>query len=273
MTTEQRFTFDQIADLYDRHRPRYPERLFDDLISLSGIESSERILEIGSGTGQATLPLARLGLSLLCLEPGHHLAAIARAKLASYPAVEIRCETFENWNCEHRAFGLVISAQAFHWLLPELRFQKSADALRPGGSLAVVGNAVSTERSPHSDAGGWLSEALDAAYASHAPSIKGPSVTAWYASEGPVENLFNESGLFEEVVVRRYPWSHRYRTSDYLGLMDTHSDHRLLPPEQRQRLHQAIRQALERAGGEIEIFYEANLYLGRRAPARSFHDS
>ena len=63
MATEQRFTFDDIAGLYDRHRPRYPERLFDDLLSLSGITPSERILEIGSGTGQATLPLARRGLS------------------------------------------------------------------------------------------------------------------------------------------------------------------------------------------------------------------
>ena len=64
MATEQRFTFDHIADLYDRHRPRYPEKLFDDLLSLSGIIPSERILEIGSGTGQATLPLARRGFSL-----------------------------------------------------------------------------------------------------------------------------------------------------------------------------------------------------------------
>ena len=120
MATEQRFTFDDIAGLYDRHRPRYPERLFDDLLSLSGITPSERILEIGSGTGQATLPLAHRGFSVFCLEPGEHLATIARTHLASYPAVEIACETFESWDCERDAFGLVISAQAFHWLLPAL---------------------------------------------------------------------------------------------------------------------------------------------------------
>jgi len=33
----EQFTFDEIAELYDRVRPRYPEELVDDLVSLSGI--------------------------------------------------------------------------------------------------------------------------------------------------------------------------------------------------------------------------------------------
>ena len=68
------------------------------------------------------------------------------------------------------------------------------------------------------------------------------------------------------VVARRYPWSYHYNTSDYLGLMETHSDHRLLPAEQRERLHDAIARALERFGGGIEVSYEANLYVAKLAP-------
>lgn len=34
--------------------------------------------------------------------------------------------------------------------------------------------------------------------------------------------------------------------------------------EQREGLHGAIAEAVDRFGGEIEIFYEANLYLGQR---------
>jgi SAM-dependent methyltransferase len=50
-----------VASLYDEVRPGYPERLFDDLASLSGTGPGTRALESGCGTGQATLPLARRG--------------------------------------------------------------------------------------------------------------------------------------------------------------------------------------------------------------------
>src|ERR687893_552443 len=84
-----RTTFDGAALLYDEVRPGYPEELFDDVVSLSGIPSGGRILEVGCGTGQATLPLARRGYNILCVELGENLAAVARRNLAAYPRVGI----------------------------------------------------------------------------------------------------------------------------------------------------------------------------------------
>jgi len=265
MTVEQRFTFDEIGDLYHRYRPGYPEALFEDLISLSGISCPERILELGCGSGQATRPLARRGFAMLCIEPGPRLASIARKNLEEFPGTEVVCETFEAWPCEPAAFGLVLCAQAFHWLSPETRFVKSAAVLRPGGSLAILGNAPAVDRSPHGDAGGPLSEALDAAYSRWAPSLAGPSAMRWYADDGPIPELFAASGCYGPVAVRRYPWSHYYATSDYLGLLGTHSDHRMLPSDQREGLYKAIGDALERRGDGIEIFHEAHLYVAPRA--------
>src|SRR5919112_1646158 len=62
-----RRTFDEAASLYDEVRPGYPEDLFDDIVSLSGIRPAGRILEIGCGTGQATVPFARRGYRILCI--------------------------------------------------------------------------------------------------------------------------------------------------------------------------------------------------------------
>jgi 16S rRNA A1518/A1519 N6-dimethyltransferase RsmA/KsgA/DIM1 with predicted DNA glycosylase/AP lyase activity len=73
MPREQRFTFDEVGAQYDRYRPGYPDQLFDDLVSLSGISHDERVLEIGCGTGQATRALARRGFSMSCLEPRRQL--------------------------------------------------------------------------------------------------------------------------------------------------------------------------------------------------------
>jgi SAM-dependent methyltransferase len=129
-----------VATLYDEARPGYQERLFDDLASLSGTGPGSRVLEIGCGTGQATLPLARRGYRLLCVELGANLAAIARSKLTGYPGARVLASSFEDWVAEEGAFNLVVSATAFHWVDPAVRYRKSALALRQGGSLALIWN-------------------------------------------------------------------------------------------------------------------------------------
>jgi ubiquinone/menaquinone biosynthesis C-methylase UbiE len=54
-------TFDKVADLYDKIRPNYPEELTADIMSISKIPPRGRILEVGCGTGQSTLPFACSG--------------------------------------------------------------------------------------------------------------------------------------------------------------------------------------------------------------------
>ena len=53
-----RAIFDEDAERYDRARPGYPSALFDDFAELAGIGPRCRVLEIGCGTGRATVPLA-----------------------------------------------------------------------------------------------------------------------------------------------------------------------------------------------------------------------
>src|ERR687889_1191732 len=92
-----RTTFDEAAAIYDEVRPGYPEDLFDDVVSLSKIPARGRILEIGCGTGQATVPFARRGYHILCIELGENLAAVARRNLKGYPQAEVRVGAFEEW--------------------------------------------------------------------------------------------------------------------------------------------------------------------------------
>ncbi|MBA2692362.1 MAG: class I SAM-dependent methyltransferase [Rubrobacter sp.] len=119
MTDERsrlRATFDGAALLYDEARPGSPDALFDDVVSLSGIPSGGRILEIGCGTGQATAPFARRGYRILCVELGGNLAAVARRNLAAHPKVEVRTGDFEEYPLRENYFDLAVSATAFHWL-------------------------------------------------------------------------------------------------------------------------------------------------------------
>ncbi|MXX50847.1 MAG: methyltransferase domain-containing protein, partial [Chloroflexi bacterium] len=85
----RRALYDQAAARYDRARPAYPEALFDDIQAFARLDENARVLEVGCGSGQATLSLARRGWQIDCIELSERLAALARGKLASYSNARI----------------------------------------------------------------------------------------------------------------------------------------------------------------------------------------
>jgi SAM-dependent methyltransferase len=250
-----RTSFDRNAELYDAARPSYPEALIEQAVSWSGIPPGGRILEIGAGTGKATLGFAQRGFAILALEPGRNLAAVLRRKAAAFPAVSIAETTFEAWSGGEPPFDLVISAQAFHWVDPAVRYVKAAAVLRPGGALALIRNETSGVEP-------GLRAEMDAAYARWFPAAD------WTAARDSIEpkraafsGEIERSGRFGPVRAASFPWTASYSTRQYLDLLDTHSDHALLEPRLRVPLYGAIADAFERRGGRIEVPYVAVLLL------------
>ena len=131
-------SFDQVADAYAEFRPAPPRDVIDAIVTASTLRRGSRVLEIGSGTGQLSVPLAQLDIELVAIELGPHLAALAERNLQRFPHAQVLVSSFEEWQLPARAFDAVISANAFHWLDPELRFSKCAAALRPGGALTIL---------------------------------------------------------------------------------------------------------------------------------------
>ena len=131
-------TFDSVADRYQQARPAYPDELYAELLSATGLRSGDRALEVGCATGKATVPLAELGLAITCLEPGSRLARAARSNLARYPRVQVVQDAFEDWQPSGpERFDLVFAATAWHWIDPAVGYQLAWRLLRPGGYLAI----------------------------------------------------------------------------------------------------------------------------------------
>jgi ubiquinone/menaquinone biosynthesis C-methylase UbiE len=130
--------FDEIAAEYDRHRPTYPDELVDQACQVAGIGRGDRVLEVGCGSGQLTRGLVARGLHVTALEPGKNLIALARQNLEGAGAVEFVNAQFEDALLPREQFQAVFSASAFHWVDPRISWQKTADVLVPGGTLALV---------------------------------------------------------------------------------------------------------------------------------------
>jgi SAM-dependent methyltransferase len=241
-----RASFDEDAELYDRVRPGYADELFDDLAALAGLEPGSRVLELGSGTGQATVPLARRGYEVTALERGPRLAEVARRKLATFPAVHVVNADFEQWPLPAEPFDLVVAATSFHWLDPTVRLTKSTRALRPGGALAVI--------STHHVAGGDAAffAAVQGCYERWMPGTP-PGLELPTPAEVPpgTPELERDEGL-REAGFRRYEQELTYTTSEYLALIQSYSGHRALAPAARRALLACIAQLIDgRFGGRV----------------------
>ncbi len=134
----RRESFNTVAELYAAYRLAYPDVVVADVVAQAHIASGRRVLEIGCGTGQLSVPLAASGAQLTAVEMGADLAAIARRNLARFPGVQVEVATFETWPLPESPFDAVVCATAFHWLDPDVRSTKAAQALRSGGVLALV---------------------------------------------------------------------------------------------------------------------------------------
>jgi SAM-dependent methyltransferase len=134
--------FDDVAELYDRIRPTYPDELFADLVEITGLDASSAVLEVGCGTGQATRSLAALGASVTAVEPGEHLAELARARLADSPNVTVEASPFETWDDRGRRFDLLVAASSWHWVDPSVGWRRAHELLGADGWMAILGHIV-----------------------------------------------------------------------------------------------------------------------------------
>lgn len=267
---EQRLVFGDVAEVYDRVRPGYPGELVDDVMAYGDLEAGDRAIEVGPGTGRATLLFAARGLKITGVEPSAEMAAVARERLKAYPDVTIEEGLFEGYEGPVD-FRLAFGAQAWHWVPQEVRYAKAHEALGDGGVFAWFFNL------PDWTGNDGLRTALDQVYERLAPDIpsRGPG-SAWTSVSSLEEEIVEEINdarfidplrdepLFTAVEARWYRHTRRYSTPDYLDLLRTQSDHRMLDAEHLARLLDAVAQVLQDHGGEVELGYRTGLYLARK---------
>jgi trans-aconitate methyltransferase len=240
-------SFGADAEGYDSARPSYPQALIDFLLA----EAPRLVLDVGCGTGKAGRLLAARGCAVLGVEPDHEMAAVATGH-----GITVEHGTFEEWGPRDRRFELVISGQAWHWVNPFAGTAKLAEILMPGGRFAAFWNV---EQLPPEA----LASVADA-YARFAPSLASSSARRERFDDGsPALQALMSSDALCDAATHVFCWQQTYTTAEWISLLRTHSDHRLLPDETRAPLLEAIRQALDERGGTMLVSYETEVVTAR----------
>jgi ubiquinone/menaquinone biosynthesis C-methylase UbiE len=272
--------FDEIAAEYDRHRPAYPDELVDQACRVAGIGSGDQVLEVGCGSGQLTRGLLARGLRVTAVEPGKSLMALARQNLEGAESVEFVNSQFEDALLPREQFQAVFSASAFHWVDPKVGWQKAADVLVPGGTLALLSYFGLEEPRSKED-----QEATLAAVRKVAPDIaanwpayrdldatlagvgqRRGNVSAAWAWLGSYDIGQDYAGrLFDDVQVAVTPRLVEHTPGELNAVVRTMSFYARLSPDQRQALEREYEAIYERLGRPIRASVIAALVTARRS--------
>ncbi len=253
--------FDADAQAYDRTRPVCPDVLFDDLVRVAGLAPGDRVVEIGCGTGQATVPLAKRKLAITAVELGAALADVARLRTARFPGVSVVTTSFEDWQDSGAdPVRAVAVFNALHWIDPEARYAKPAAILAPGGAMVVGGCrwARPADAEPF-----WsdVEEDYRAVGFPGSPPPRPEQIGTWHFPD-------EARAYFDEVASFRYPFQRSYTAADYLAQLATQSGTYALGPELSAEFLSRVRHRLDALGSpRLTATFVGQLTVGVLKPS------
>lgn len=253
---QRRQSFDSSADAYDRARPSYPEEVIDWIVENTGITVDDALLEIGPGTGQATMRFAERGFAVRCVELGEKLAARLREKTQAY-RVAVDVAPFEAWEAPDGLHPrMIYCATAFHWLDPAVAYPKCYGLLPDDRALVLLWNAP----------GGAPNEAIVEAY--RLIGIDVPrGEAAWVAHEQTIARqkaAIAGSGLFEVTGLLDHVWFPPTDKANFIDGFFTQSTFLSMPEAQQDEARGQITALLEAMDESIASPFYTTVYIAHK---------
>ncbi len=256
------WTFDTVASTYEKFRPGYVEELYRKIFQYVSLGKESRVLEVGIGGGQATLPILQTGCELTAVEYGENFSQLCREKFQEYPKFSVITDKFENREYEANSYDLVYSASAFHWIPEEIGYKKVYEMLKHGGAFARFANH------PHPNGGNpALADEIQKLYAKYYYPFhnKRPSVPKAYTEEDAAirADIAAKYG-FGDIGYAMFQRIRTFSAKEYIALLGTYSDHIAIDEPTRLKFFEEIERTIERHGGEMHIYDIIDLQLARK---------
>jgi SAM-dependent methyltransferase len=256
---ERKNWYSPAAEAYNQARPRYPESLIEQVVEVAQLSTSSKILELGCGPGTATVGIAQLGCSMICLEPNPDFFQLAQHNCQPYSNVQIENTSFEEWELQPLEFDAVLAATSFHWISPEIGYPKAASALKESGSLILLWNK---ELQPSYE----VYQSLSQIYQLHAPSLDR------YEDQKTQEDILRElgsmcieSGKFKDLISGQVISEVIYTVDEYLTLLNTYSAYIKLDPQSKEYLFYGLRDCIEdEFRGSLQLSYISAFHVAKK---------
>lgn len=210
---EESMMFNLMSDYYDKYRPGYPKEIISSIITTAKLDINSQVLEIGSGSGKATMQFADYGFKMICLDPGRDLIEKAREKFKN-KNISFITSRFEDYEFSPNYFDAIISAQAFHWISKPKGLELCSKALKPQGYLMPFWNI---EIIYNTDLDNELYSIMDK-YNAFTATMK---IDDYKKRVERISNELTYNNLFMPPEVVQVPWKKTYTADEYFGYVMT----------------------------------------------------
>ena len=223
------------------------------------------MLEIGPGSGQATLPMLQRGARVTAVEPGAALGNRLSERTVGLD-VEVVVGRLEEVEVPEASFDLVASATAFHWVDPVIGLAKCARALRDRGWLALWWTIWGDPDRPDP-----FHDALLPILQTKAPHLleNQHGARAYIVDLAARTAEVERVGAFGPLKREVYRWDGRHDPAEIRRLFATFAAWIALSEPLRSELLGDVEQlASDEFGGVVHRPYLTVLYLAQRLPRR-----
>jgi len=261
---ERARSFDAWAGDYDRYRPSYPNVLFEEIQARLALPGRPRVVDLGAGTGRASLAMAALGWRVTAVEPGKPMLDVLRAQAANQGLVLATVQaSAESTGLDPASADLATAAQVFHWFDHPAAVTEMARIVRPGGGVALFWNVRDAQHSP-----------FVADYHQLLEKQFGDADTGQYLQAGRTTGreatavAFANSPGFDPPELAELHHDVQMTADDFVGMAFTASYVRALPGEEQERFRAALSALLARhglnTGLPFTVPYRIDLWTARR---------
>ena len=255
-------SFNKEAKLYDEVRPSYPDEIINWIISETGIGLHSDLLEIAPGTGQATKKFGSKGFTIHSVELGDQLAEILLDNCKDMN-VTVDVSPFEEWTSkDNKKYDMIYCATAFHWLDPDIKYEKCADLLDEEGYLVLMWNNF---------AGTTCEKQLNEAYnlmfsyyqnTPHSTRAKDSKDLDKQKQFGEYE--INESGYFNLYKFNKHEWTLKQPKENLIKGFRTQSSYISLNESDKRELNQKLEPIFERLDDFIDSKFATTVYICKK---------
>src|SRR6185437_4699889 len=236
--------FGRTASDYARYRAGFPDRFFDRLFASGWVKAGDRLLDLGTGTGNVARGLARRGCTVTALDRSQPLLEQA-ARLDREDGVHIQyvLASAEDSGLATHSFDTITAGQCWHWFDKAHAGREIMRLLRPGGALILahfgrlplpgsVVEATETLIREHNPA--WYDGVIQRRGINRDIGIQ----PDWFADLSRSGFVDLESFTFDiSMPYSHEAWLGRIRASSGVGAS--------LPPDDAEKLNDALRQLLK----------------------------